>query len=115
MRGFEHAGLFFVLAINRHQHRLDGRDLGRQHQPLVVGVAHDQAADQARADAPTGLPDVIELAFLGLELHVEGVAEILAEIVAGAGLQREAVLHHGFDGDSCGRRRRIFRRASSRP
>ena len=76
---------------------LTGASFGRQHQAFVVGMAHDEAADQARADAPTGLPDVIELAFLGLELHVEGFAEILAEVVAGAGLQRQAVLHHGFD------------------
>ena len=63
-----------------------------------------------RADAPTGLPDVIELAFFGLEFDVEGAAEILAEVVAGAGLQREAVLHHGFDGVGAHARRRIFRR-----
>ena len=60
-------------------------------------MAHDQAADQARADAPAGLPDVIELAFLALKLDIERLAEILAEIVAGPGLQRQAVLHHGFD------------------
>ena len=62
-------------------------------------MGHDQAADQARADAPTGLPDVIELAFLALELHVEGFAEILAQVVTGAGLQRHAVLHHRFHGE----------------
>ena len=47
VRGLEHLRLLFVLAINRHQHRLDRRDFRRQHQSLVVGMAHDQAADQA--------------------------------------------------------------------
>jgi hypothetical protein len=60
-------------------------------------VAHDQPTDQARAQAPTGLPDIVELAFLVLELDVERFAEVLSEVMAGAGLQREAVLHHGFD------------------
>ena len=32
-------GLLFVLAIDRHQHGFDRRELGRQHQALVVGVA----------------------------------------------------------------------------
>ncbi len=36
--------------------------------------------------------------FLVLELDVEGFAEVLAEVVTGAGLQRQAVLHHGLDG-----------------
>ena len=84
------------------------RELRRQHQALVVGVRHDEAADQARADAPTGLPDVFELAFLALELHVEGLAEVLAEVVAGARLQREAVLHHGLDGVAAQRAGELF-------
>ncbi len=85
-----------------------GASLGRQHQALVVGMGHDQAADEARAHAPTGLPDVFELPFLVLELHVEGLAEVLAQVVAGAGLQRQAVLHHGLDGVAAQRAGELF-------
>ncbi len=71
-------------------------------------MAHDEAADQARADAPTGLPDIIELALFGLEFDVESAAEILAEIVAGARLQRQSILHHGFDGEGPQRAREFL-------
>ena len=97
VRSFEHAGPLLVLAVDGDQHHFVRSDAGRQHQPLVVRVAHDEAADQAGADAPTGLPDVIETPFLVLELHVERLSEILAEVVAGAGLERQPILHHGLD------------------
>jgi len=61
-------------------------------------VRHDEAADETGGDAPGGLPDVVELAFLALELDVERLSEVLAEVVAGAGLEGEAILHHGFYG-----------------
>ena len=39
-----------------------GRQPGRQAQPGVVAVGHDQRADQAGRGAPRGLPDVLLLA-----------------------------------------------------
>ena len=97
MRRLQHFFLLFVFAVNRHQHGFDGRNLRWQHQALVVGVAHDQAANQPRAHSPTGLPDVIQLPFLTLELHIERLAEVLAQVVTGAGLQGKAILHHGLN------------------
>jgi hypothetical protein len=94
-----HLRAFGFLPINRHEDRLARRDFRRQHKALVVGMRHDQSADQARADAPAGLPDIIERAFPGLELNIEGLSKILAQVVTGAGLQRHAVLHHGFHGE----------------
>ncbi len=105
----QHAGLLLILAVDRNQNGLDRRKLGRKHEPLVVGMAHDESTDQARADAPTGLPHVVELSFARLKLHVEGAAEILAEVVAGSGLKRETILHHGFNGEGAQRACELFR------
>src|SRR5579863_1847530 len=80
-------GPFLRLCDKSEPHSLHRRKLRRNHQPLVVGMAHDQSADQAGAHTPTGLPDVIELAFLVLKLHVESAAEILTQIVARPCLQ----------------------------
>src|SRR5436305_6754198 len=98
VRSFEHRCPLLILAIDRHNHRLYRCKLRRKHQPFIVRMAHDQATDEARAHAPTGLPDVIELTRLALEADVEGASEVLTQVVAGSGLQSEAVLHHGLDG-----------------
>ncbi len=62
-------------------------------------MGHDQGAHQAGADTPGRRPDVLLLAFLVGELHVEGLGEVLAEEVGRAGLEGLAVLHHRFDGE----------------
>ena len=98
VRRLQHLRPLFVLAVDRHQHRPDGRQFRRQHQALIVGMRHDQPADEPRADSPTGLPHILELPFLALELDVERLAEVLPQVVTRARLQRQAVLHHGLDG-----------------
>ena len=40
---------------------------------------------------------MLQLPFLVLERHVERLAEVLPQIVTGARLQRQPVLHHAFD------------------
>ncbi len=85
-----------------------GARRGGRTRPSSSRVGHDEAADQAGADAPRGLPDVLDLARLGLELDVEGLAEVLAEIVAGAGLQGLAVLHHRLDAEGLERARELL-------
>jgi len=101
----QHGAALRVLAPDRHDHDLDRRQAGRQHQPLVVAVAHDDGADHARADAPTGGPGVLELIVLVQELDIECPGKVLAHEVAGARLQRPAVAHHRLDavaGDGAG-------------
>ena len=66
----------------------------RQHEAVIVGVGHYQCAHQAGRYAPRGSPDILELALLVGELHVECLCEVLAEEVRGTCLQRLAVLHH---------------------
>ena len=56
-----------------------------------------RGTDEAGRDAPAGGPGVLELALAVLELDVEGLAEVLAEEVARAGLKGLLVLHHSLD------------------
>ena len=107
--------LVFVSAPDRHDDDVHRRQPRRQHEAVVVGVRHDQAADQARRDAPARGPGVLLLAVLIEELDVERLGEVLAEEVAGAGLQRLAVLHHRFDAEACRPRRGSSARRSSGP
>ena len=50
-----------VAAVDGQDHRVRGREAGRQHEPVVVGVGHDDAADEPRGDAPRGRPRVLAL------------------------------------------------------
>ena len=92
---FGHARL-----VARHwdDHQLDGRDARRQDEALVVAVGHDDRADQAGGHAPRGLLHVLQGVVLIRVGHVERLGKAVAEVVARAGLQRLAVVHHGLDG-----------------
>ena len=91
----EHA---FLVLRDRDDHHLRGRDVRRQDQAGIIAVHHDDGADDTGGQAPGGLVDVLELVILIGELDAEGPGKAVAEIVAGAGLQRLAVMHHGLDG-----------------
>ena len=83
---------------NGNHHHLDGGHGGRQHQTVVVGVGHDEAADQAGGRAPAGLERILQGVVPAGEGHVIGTGELVAEVVAGAGLEGLVVLHHALDG-----------------
>ncbi len=70
----------------------------REDQTIIIRVGHDQGSDQAGGNAPGCGPGVLDLTVLILELDLLGSRKILTEEVRGAGLERLAVLHHGFDG-----------------
>ena len=89
---------FAIALINRYDNHLDGREVGRQDEAVVVGVRHDECAHQAGADAPRSSPSVFGLVVFIDKLHIEGAAEVLAEEVTRTALQRLAVLHHSLDG-----------------
>ena len=99
----------FLLLFGALEDRDDGDEVGgdfrREDEAFIVGVGHDHSADQARADAPTGGPGVLEFLVAAEEFDIEGFGEILAEVVACAGLEGFAILHEGFDavgGDGAG-------------
>ena len=89
--------LLVVALADGNDGHMDGSQMRRQDEAVVVGVGHDEGAHEAGTDAPGGGPYVFELVLLVEELHLEGFGEVLTQEVAGACLQGLAVLHHGFD------------------
>ena len=89
------------LVLGALEDRDDGRhvrrDPRREDQPLVVAVGHDERADQPGAYAPARRVRVRLLLVPAEELDLERLGEVLAQIVAGAALQRLAVLHQRLD------------------
>ena len=60
-------------------------------------MRHDQPANHARGHPPGRAPYVVEPALSGLELHTEGLREVLAEEVRRPRLHRLVVLHQAFE------------------
>ncbi|OQB54976.1 MAG: hypothetical protein BWX98_02177 [Candidatus Aminicenantes bacterium ADurb.Bin147] len=77
---------------------LNGRDPGREPQAGIVAVAHDQGADRPRRHPPGCLPDILEGLIAVLELDVEGLGEMLSEIMGRGHLESLAIGHEGLDG-----------------
>ncbi len=94
----EDAGFFFVVFEDGHDDDLIRRELGRQHEALIVAVDHDDCADHARGKSPGSRPAMLLHAGLIEVLHFKGLREILTEEMRRARLQGFAVAHHGFDG-----------------
>ena len=100
-----------LLFEDRHDSHLDRSQMRRQDESVVVGVGHDECAHQSRRDAPGRSPYILGFVLFGEERHVERLGEILSQEMAGTGLQRLAVLHHGFDavGVECARKTLVRR------
>ena len=61
-------------------------------------MGHDDAADQPCTDAPACGVAEFHAPGIVLEADILRLREMGAQEMRGAGLQRLAVLHHGFDG-----------------
>ncbi len=92
-----YGGFFFVVAEDRNDDNVGRSETRGQDETVVVGVGHDEAADEARADAPGSGPAEFFAAFTGEEFDFLRFGKVLAEEVGRAGLERLAVLHHRFD------------------
>ena len=88
-----------IIAQNGHHHHLLRRQFGWQFQPVIIGVGHDDGTNHACGKAPAGGVGQHHIARAILEFNVGGARKILPQIMAGAGLQRASILHHGFDGE----------------
>ena len=64
---------------------------------------HDQRADNSGGKSPGCLERVFELVISVSELDAVCLREVIAEVVAGTGLQSSAVVHERFDGIGCDR------------
>ena len=84
--------------LDRYDHDLGGRDAGRQDQTGIIAVDHDQGADNAGRQTPGGLEGMLLLVVFICEKNAIGLCEVVAEVVAGAGLEGAAVVHQGLDG-----------------
>lgn len=90
---------------DRDDRELDQGDLRRQHEAVVVAVHHDDRADHAGGNAPRGLVRVLQRVVAARERDAEVLRPAVAEVVARAALQRDAVVHHRLDrvgGDRAG-------------
>ena len=76
---------------------LDRRDVRRQNKAAVVTVGHDETADDARGQTPRGLVRIDLLIVLVGIGDVERAGKAVAEVMARAGLERLAVVHHALD------------------
>ena len=83
--------------MDGHDHDLDGGELWRQNEAVVVGVGHDQSAHKPRRNSPTRCPRVLKFILLVDEFDIKGLCEILPEEMRSSGLQGLAILHHSLD------------------
>ena len=81
-----------------HDDNLYRSYLRRQHEPVVVGMCHDERTYETGAYAPRCSPDILGLVLLIEESNVERLGKVLPEEVRRAALECLSVLHHGFDG-----------------
>ena len=95
--GFEDSGAGFLFGQDRKNDDLRGRDAGRQDEPVVIRMRHDECPDKARADTPAGGPGELATAVTCGEFDSGGAGEILSEKMRCPRLDRLAVLHHGLD------------------
>ena len=86
-----------LLADNGQQNDLGRGDAGGHDHAVVVGMGHDQAADETGGNPPGGRPGEGLLSFFRLEADIRGFGEILTEHVRSPGLEGLSVLHHGLD------------------
>ena len=98
MRFGKHRCALVFRLPDRHDYHLNRRKLWCETQPRIIAVRHHQTTDHARRYTPTRVPCKRFRALLVLELEIERLREILAEVVRRASLQRFVVLHHRFAG-----------------
>src|SRR6266404_8885609 len=77
-RRFKDGCLLLIRLENWDNHGLVRRELGRQYQPLVVAVHHDDRSNDARGKTPGRGPAMLQLAVLVEVFDLECLGEILS-------------------------------------
>ncbi len=78
-------------------HHVRGGDARREDHPVVVGVRHDERANEPGAHAPACRPGELLAPLARLEADAARLGKVLPEEVRGSRLDRLAVLHHRLD------------------
>ena len=91
----------FLMLGNGDNHHLGRRDPRRQNQSAVIAVNHDDSSNQTGSHTPGCLMYILQGVVFCCILNVKCLCEAIAEVVAGTGLQRLAVMHQRLDGIGC--------------
>lgn len=85
----------------RDDYNLDDCNSRGQHQPYVIAVEHDHDADGSSRQPPRSLPHQRLFVLFVQKLYLEHLGKVLAQLVAGRGLNASAVLvYPGLDRSS---------------
>ena len=95
--GFQDGGAGFLLGQHGQDDDLRRCNTRRKNKAVIIGVRHDERADEPRAHSPAGGPGELTAAIARGKLDPGGAGEVLSEEMRSARLDRLAVLHHGFD------------------
>ena len=87
-----------LMSGNRDDNDLDRSDFGRENQPVVVAVGHDDRADHSCGGTPGGLEGILKLVVPPGEGDIISTGELITEVVGGRALQRLVVLHEALNG-----------------
>ena len=100
LTGIDHCFLGVFLGRDGNDDNLLGRDARREDQAIVVGMRHDQGANQAGGKAPRSGVDMLLFIIAIDEGDVLRFRKILPEVVGGASLNGFAILYHRLDSES---------------
>src|SRR5207247_6505233 len=95
--GLHDALSLFRFSEYRNDDNLSGRKAWWNDDAAIVPVRHDQRADHACGETPTGGVDVFTSSLLCLEGDIECFGEILRQVMRGTGLQGLGIAHQGLD------------------
>ena len=86
MAVFEYVGFGGFVAEDGEDDGVEWREAGWEDEAVVVGVGHDEAADESSGYAPGCGPGVVVVSVAVEELDVAAFGEVLSEEVRCAGL-----------------------------
>ena len=89
------------MLLDGNYHNLNRCNFRWKHKAGVVAVYHDNCSDQPGGHSPGGLMDVLEFVVFVCVLNMKGPGKSVSEVVAGAGLERFAIVHKRLDGVGC--------------
>ena len=106
--GLQHCLFCLFLGCDRENDNVCRRNSWRQDHSIIVGVHHDEGANQSCGCAPACRPDMFLRPAARDVFDAGRLRKILAEEMGGSGLYRFAILHHRFDAEGLNGARKPF-------